>query len=223
MASGPSKQSDDMSHLSPHDCGGIGITSAPIGTTYWITGLPESGKTTTARLLCARLKSAGSRAILIDGDRMREILGGTFGYGRAERETLSGIYGRWCQELNLQGTDAVRDRLHARGCATVESPKPRQVSRDLSPGPLLCSAPARPEDTICQRHEGPHQRHSGSRSAIRGALRTRHRHRQRRRGEPRANRRTALRHVGPQRVTDMRHGDFTTLAANYVYRPVTLP
>jgi cytidine diphosphoramidate kinase len=111
MASGLSKLSDDMSHLPPHDCGGTGITNAPIGTTYWITGLPGSGKTTIARLLCARLRSAGSPAILIDGDRMREILGGTFGYGRAERETLSGIYGRWCQELNLQGTDAV--------CATV--------------------------------------------------------------------------------------------------------
>jgi adenylylsulfate kinase len=111
MAGGLSKQSDDASHLSPDDRRGAGVTSGSIGTTYWITGLPGSGKTTIARLLCARLRTEGSPAILIDGDRMREILGSTFGYGRAEREKLSGIYGRWCQELNLQGTDAV--------CATV--------------------------------------------------------------------------------------------------------
>jgi adenylylsulfate kinase len=111
MTSGLSKQSDDTSQFSSDDRRGGGIISAPIGTTYWITGLPGSGKTTIARLLCARLRHQGLPAVLIDGDRMREILGGTFGYGRAERENLAGIYGRWCQELNLQGTDAV--------CATV--------------------------------------------------------------------------------------------------------
>src|SRR5262245_33759181 len=100
MASGLSKQSDDESYLSPDDRRGAGVISEPIGTTYWITGLPGSGKTTIARLLCARLRSAGSPAILIDGDRMREILGGTFGYRPAERKNLAGIYGRWCQELN---------------------------------------------------------------------------------------------------------------------------
>jgi cytidine diphosphoramidate kinase len=111
MASGLSKQPDGTKHLSSDDRRGSGFINGPIGTTYWITGLPASGKTTIARLLCARLRSEGSPAILIDGDRMREILGGTFGYGRAEREHLAGIYGRWCHELNLQGTDAV--------CATV--------------------------------------------------------------------------------------------------------
>lgn len=111
MASGLSKQSDDTSHLSPDGRRGTGLTSGLIGTTYWITGLPDSGKTTIARLLCTRLRSEGSPAVLVDGDRMRGVLGGTFGYGRAERENLAGIYGRWCQELNLQGTDAV--------CATV--------------------------------------------------------------------------------------------------------
>jgi len=111
MDSGLAKQSDDTSHSSPDARLGAGITSGPIGTTYWITGLPGAGKTTIARLLWARLRSEGSPAILIDGDRMREILGGTFGYGRADRQHLAGIYGRWCQEFNLQGTDAV--------CATV--------------------------------------------------------------------------------------------------------
>jgi cytidine diphosphoramidate kinase len=111
MTSGLSTPSDDTSHLSLADRRGAGIPSGSIGTTYWITGLSGSGKTTIARLLWARLRSAGSPAILIDGDRMREILGGTFGYGRADRERLARLYGRWCQELNLQGTDAV--------CATI--------------------------------------------------------------------------------------------------------
>jgi cytidine diphosphoramidate kinase len=111
MTGSLSKQSDDIRHLSSDTGRGGGITSEPIGTTYWITGLPGSGKTTIARLLCARLRSEGRPAVLIDGDRMREVLGSTFGYSRAERKSLAAIYGRWCQELNRQGTDAV--------CATV--------------------------------------------------------------------------------------------------------
>ncbi|MBV9559766.1 MAG: adenylyl-sulfate kinase, partial [Bradyrhizobium sp.] len=111
MASDPAKQSDDTSDPACHDHQDSRTAAGPLGATYWITGLPGAGKTTIARLLWTKLRSEGLPAILIDGDRMRNILGDRFGYSREEREQLAGIYGRWCLELNRQGTDAV--------CATV--------------------------------------------------------------------------------------------------------
>jgi adenylylsulfate kinase-like enzyme len=58
----------------------------------WITGLPGSGKTTLARSLVMRLNSKpGLRAVLLDGDEIREALEGT-GYDLESRRKLAFIY-----------------------------------------------------------------------------------------------------------------------------------
>ena len=81
------------------------------GTTFWITGLSGAGKSSVGRLLWQRLRAEGRFAIFLDGDRLRDILGGHFGYGRQDRIALGYIYADLCRELTDQGADVV--------CATV--------------------------------------------------------------------------------------------------------
>ncbi|PJG47198.1 hypothetical protein CAF53_02300 [Sphingobium sp. LB126] len=81
------------------------------GCIYWVTGLSGSGKTTLAQALVERLGALGRSVVQIDGDRMRAILGGRFGYTHGDRHLLAQTYGRLCKELGDQGHDVV--------CATV--------------------------------------------------------------------------------------------------------
>ncbi|HET7489635.1 MAG TPA: adenylyl-sulfate kinase [Acidimicrobiales bacterium] len=55
------------------------------GLTVWLTGLPSSGKTTLARRLGARLREAGHRVEVIDGDAVRTELGRGLGFSREDR------------------------------------------------------------------------------------------------------------------------------------------
>ena len=84
---------------------------APPGFAYWVTGLPGAGKTTLAGQLADRMASRGRAVIRLDGDRLREILGGRHGCGQSDRHALAQIYARLCRELSDQGMDVV--------CATV--------------------------------------------------------------------------------------------------------
>lgn len=69
----------------------------------WITGLPGSGKTTLARHLVDRLNSeSGLRAVLLDGDEIREALEGT-GYDLKSRRKLALIYHKLAGVLAEQG------------------------------------------------------------------------------------------------------------------------
>ncbi|SMC23424.1 adenylylsulfate kinase [Andreprevotia lacus DSM 23236] len=78
---------------------------------YWVTGLAGAGKTTIGTALYERLLAAGRRAVLLDGDRLREVFGGQHGYSVEERRHLAMCYARLCKMLHDQGADVV--------CATV--------------------------------------------------------------------------------------------------------
>ncbi len=55
------------------------------GLTVWFTGLPSAGKTTLAEALCARLRAAGHRVEMLDGDVLRTYLTADLGFSRHDR------------------------------------------------------------------------------------------------------------------------------------------
>ena len=77
------------------------------GQVYWITGLSGAGKSTLARALCARLRSLGRTAIVLDGDSLREILGNAVSYDADGRLALARAYSRLARLLAVQGVDVV--------------------------------------------------------------------------------------------------------------------
>ena len=57
------------------------------GATVWLTGLPSAGKTTIAHGAAERLRAAGHRVEVLDGDAVREHLSAGLGFSRSDRET----------------------------------------------------------------------------------------------------------------------------------------
>lgn len=57
------------------------------GATVWLTGLPSAGKSTVARAVADRLRAAGRRVEILDGDEIRTNLSAGLGFSRADRDT----------------------------------------------------------------------------------------------------------------------------------------
>ena len=77
----------------------------------WITGLAGSGKTTLAKEVYAQLKKMYPNVVIIDGDHLREIFGGTTGYSTEERLENARRLSRLCHFL-------VSENIHV-VCATM--------------------------------------------------------------------------------------------------------
>jgi adenylylsulfate kinase-like enzyme/2-polyprenyl-3-methyl-5-hydroxy-6-metoxy-1,4-benzoquinol methylase len=118
-----------------------GESAAPV---VWITGFSASGKTTVSRKLESMLRRRGMSAVFLDGDELRSILAGKWGYSREERIELARVYFRLCSLLASQGTmvvisavamyDEVREWLatHVPGVVEVylEVPEEERRRRD---------------------------------------------------------------------------------------------
>ena len=73
------------------------------GKLIWITGLAGSGKTTLSKKVYSKLRETRENVIHLDGDSLREILGGGFGYSIEDRIATAKIYSRMCKFLVEQG------------------------------------------------------------------------------------------------------------------------
>jgi adenylylsulfate kinase len=113
--------------------------------TVWLTGLPSSGKSTIARALVARLREAGERAELLDGDEVRVGTGLRLGYSRDDRDANVRLIGWTADLLSRNGIWAV--------CAVVSPYRvTREQVRDRHQGRFLevwVSAPLE----ICARRD----------------------------------------------------------------------
>lgn len=65
---------------------GVTAQTAREGATVWLTGLPSAGKTTVATALAQRLRNAGVRTEVLDGDAVRPVLSPELGYSRTDRD-----------------------------------------------------------------------------------------------------------------------------------------
>lgn len=78
---------------------------------YWITGFSGAGKTTLANQLAGHIRDQDKKVFLLDGDEMRSILPGTFGYNIEDRISIASFYGKLACSIASQGVDVV--------CATI--------------------------------------------------------------------------------------------------------
>ncbi len=74
---------------------------------FWITGLSGSGKTTFAKILTERLGQNKRKAVLIDGDVIREIFGYSSDYSAQSRLEVAYKYSKLSAFLVNSGIDVV--------------------------------------------------------------------------------------------------------------------
>ncbi len=77
------------------------------GFTVWITGLPNSGKTTISMLLIGELARRGFALELLDGNEIRNGLSPRLGFEKADREEHNIRVGFLAKLLNKHGVVAV--------------------------------------------------------------------------------------------------------------------
>ncbi len=100
------------------------------GAVVWVTGLPASGKSTLARRLRDRLRSAGVGAAVLDGDEVRAALVPPPGFGEGDRAAFYETLGNLALGLAADGLVAIvaatahrrafRDRVRSRAARFVE-------------------------------------------------------------------------------------------------------
>ncbi|HHW15343.1 MAG TPA: sulfate adenylyltransferase [Firmicutes bacterium] len=97
--------------------------AAGAGFTLWFTGLSGAGKSTLAQRVAERLRQAGRRVEILDGDEVRQNLSRGLGFSREDRETNLRRIGYVAKLLTRNGVVAltaaispyreVRDALRA--------------------------------------------------------------------------------------------------------------
>jgi adenylylsulfate kinase-like enzyme len=77
----------------------------------WITGLSGAGKSTLAKEVGNKLRNAGEKIVMLDGDEMREVFGNvkenSANHGIAARLELAMQYAKLCRLIATQGTTVI--------------------------------------------------------------------------------------------------------------------
>ena len=138
------------------------------GLVVWITGLPNSGKTSVAALVQSELRAQGLTTVGLDGDNLRRLFGNHWGFSRDERIELATAYSRLAEHLSLQGLTvivsvvAMFDSVYQRNRDTIgnyievllDVPYDERVRRDKATAKNVYSSPTYSE-TIYDRPQGP--------------------------------------------------------------------
>ena len=77
------------------------------GFTLWFTGLSGSGKSTLSQMLTERLRKAGAKVELLDGDVVRTNLSKGLGFTKEDRDTNIRRIGFVCDLLSRNGVIAI--------------------------------------------------------------------------------------------------------------------
>lgn len=87
-------------------CGAVKSESIS-SSVLWITGFSGAGKTTVGRKVNALLQDMGVKTVFLDGDDLRGIFAGKWGYEKSDRIELAHAYFRLCNTLAAQGITVV--------------------------------------------------------------------------------------------------------------------
>jgi adenylyl-sulfate kinase len=77
------------------------------GFTLWFTGLSGAGKSTVSEKVYAKLKEAGAKVELLDGDVVRTHLSKGLGFSKEDRDTNVRRIGFVCELLSRNGVIAI--------------------------------------------------------------------------------------------------------------------
>src|SRR5919106_1785748 len=77
------------------------------GFTLWFTGMSGAGKSTISERVYARLKEAGAKVELLDGDVVRTHLSKGLGFSKEDRDTNIRRIGFVCELLSRNGVIAI--------------------------------------------------------------------------------------------------------------------
>jgi adenylylsulfate kinase len=80
---------------------------SPAGFTLWFTGLSGAGKSTISEIVLQRLREAGRKVELLDGDVVRTHLSKGLGFSREDRDTNVRRIGWVCEVLSRNGVIAI--------------------------------------------------------------------------------------------------------------------
>jgi adenylyl-sulfate kinase len=83
------------------------LSGAHKGFTIWLTGLPGAGKSTNAILLEQRLREAGAKVEVLDGDMVRTHLSQGLGFSQEDRDQNVRRIGYVCELLSRNGVIAI--------------------------------------------------------------------------------------------------------------------
>src|SRR5689334_25152039 len=77
------------------------------GFTLWFTGLSGAGKSTISERVYAKLREAGAKVELLDGDVVRTHLSKGLGFSKEDRDTNIRRIGFVCELLSRNGVIAI--------------------------------------------------------------------------------------------------------------------
>ena len=77
------------------------------GFTLWFTGLSGAGKSTISGIIAQRLRNAGAKVEVLDGDVVRENLSKGLGFSKEDRDTNIRRIGFVCEVLSRNGVIAI--------------------------------------------------------------------------------------------------------------------